>query len=80
MKIKNYIIRISGTVLVLIILVLTILAIAYKESKKYEYTYVIGNDFGKSKKCYIDTNDFRVCELQQKIIKVDYFYEDVEYE
>lgn len=80
MKIKNYIIRISGMVLVLIVISLTIIAITYKENKKINYTYVIGNDFGKSKNCYVDNNDFRICEVKKEIIKVDYFYEDIVYE
>lgn len=77
MKLRNLILRISGMVLVVIIVTMTILVIAYKESKKYDFTYVIGNDYGKSKNCYIDNNDNRICEVKGEIVKVEYYYEEI---
>lgn len=76
MKLRDLIIRISGVVLGTIILAITFLAIAYKLPKKY--TYVKDDKFGRSKNCYIDKKDYRVCETKKGLIRVEMFYEEEE--
>jgi len=76
MKLRNLILRISGVVLITIILAITLLAITYKISKKYKYVYYNENKFSKSSNCFIDKNDFRVCESKKGLIRVEMFYKE----
>lgn len=74
MKLRELILRITGICIMFIILALILGIIAYRE--KHKYTYVIDDKFYKSDNCYIH-NDFRVCEVKNKLIAVDYYYEEV---
>jgi len=76
MKLRDLILRISGVALGTIILTITFLAVAYKLPKKY--TYVKDDKFGRSKNCYIDEKDYRVCETKKGLIRVEMFYEEEE--
>lgn len=75
MELRKLIIRITGISIIFLIIAITMMIIAYKEHKKTEYTYVINDEFYKSKNCYIDNIDNRICETKDGIIKVDYYYE-----
>ena len=70
---RNIIVRITGFSILIIMLAIMWFAFTYG---KREYTYVIGDKFGKSDNCYIDNNDFRVCIVNKELKRVDMFYEE----
>lgn len=69
---RDLIVRICGVSILIIMLAIMWFAFTYN---KHEYTYVIGDKFGKSDNCYIDDNDFRVCIVNKELKRVDMFYE-----
>ena len=76
MELRKLIIRITGISIIFITIAITMILIVYREQNKNKYTYVINDTFYKSKNCYVDDNDYRVCETKKGIIKVDYYYEE----
>ena len=72
MKLRELIIRITGTLIFLIIITIILLSIAYKIPKKY--TCVIDGKFLKSNNCYVDASDNRVCKIKGGLKKVEMFY------
>lgn len=77
---RTKILKITSLIITYIIFVMTILTIRHEQIKIHEYTYIIGNSMGISNNCYVNDYDFRICELKDKLIKVDMFYEEEDYE
>lgn len=75
MQKRNKILRMTRFYIVYIIVIMIIGVFLYKEKNNKEYTYIINNAQGKSNNCYVNNYDFRICELKDRLIKVDMFYE-----
>lgn len=78
MKIRKIILLITRLDILFIIIALTIAITIYKEEKENKYTYIIGNSMGISNNCYVNDYDFRICEVKDRLIKVDMFYEEIQ--
>lgn len=72
---RKKILKITRFYLIYIIFIMILCIFMYKEKIDKEYTYVINNSQGKSNNCYVNNYDFRICEVKNKILKVDYYYE-----
>ena len=42
------------------------------------FTKSASSSMFKSKNCYVDDNDYRVCDVKKGLIRVDYYYEEEE--
>ncbi len=76
MQKRNKILRMTRFYIVYIIVIMILGVFLYKEKNNKEYTYIINNAQGKSKNCYVNNYDFRLCEVKDKLIKVEMFYEE----
>ena len=76
MQKRNKILRMTRFYIVYIIVIMIIGVFLYKEKNNKEYTYIINNAQGKSENCYVNDYDFRLCEVKDKLIMVEMFYEE----
>jgi uncharacterized membrane protein len=75
---KDFLKRLMGVLVFLgIMLVVFGLVISFaKRTKNYKYlTYE--NEWGTSDKCYLEENQVSVCEIEDNILSVQEYYEEV---
>lgn len=63
-----------GFILVVVELIVFYIAINYFQKREYKYL-TLENEWGISNKCYIDNDQFAVCEIDEVLTIVRQYYE-----
>ena len=65
---------IIGFLLVTIVLLIFYIAVSILREKEYKY-FTFENEWGVSSNCYIDNDQFAVCEIDEVLVIVRQYYE-----